>query len=117
MELDREIKQSMIESSKKYLKDKSVPYRFITIRGGLPVVILDIKDFYSVIDRNLDGDCIEGRFLSQGENGWNAYIKEGAQSKYNLMEGMTEYQASCYITGAEFGRKPKTTRYAMGVLS
>ena len=117
MELDREIKQTMIESSRQYLKDKSVPYRFITIRSGIPVVILDVKEFYKVIDRNLEGDCIEGRFLSQGENGWNAYIKEGGQSRYNLKEGMTEYQAACYITGTEFGRKPKTTRYAMGVLS
>lgn len=116
MELDKEIKEMMIQAKKDYLTQKNIPYRFIAIRGGSPVVIVDNDTFYKVIDRNLDGDTIEGRFLSQGENGWSAYVRDGEQSRYRLKEDMTEYQASCFIQGIEYGRKPKTSRFAMGVI-
>lgn len=117
MELDKELKETMIQSCRDYLTTKKVPYRFITIRNGTPVVIVDDSTFYSILDRNLEGDCIEGRFLAQGENGWSAYVKEDSHSRFKLKDNMTEYQASCFIQGIEYGRKPKTTRFAMGGIS
>lgn len=117
MELDKELKQTMIQSSKDYLRSKKIPYRFITIRNGHPVVIVDNSTFYDIMGRNLEGDCIEGRFLAQGENGWAAYVKEDSESRFRLKEDMTEYQASCFIQGIEYGRKPKTSRFAMGGIS
>lgn len=116
MELDREVRDSMIQSSKEYLNDKKIPYRFITIRDGLPVIIVDNETFYGIIDRNLEGDSIEGRFLAQGEKGWSAYVKSDGKSRFTLQENMTEYQASCFIAGIEYGRKKKKTRFAMGVI-
>lgn len=115
MELDKELKQSMIESTRRYLAEKSIPYRFIKIRNGLPVVIVDIDTFYSIIERNLEDDGIFGRYLAQGEKGWSAYMKTESQTKWQMHENLTEYQASCIITETDFGRKPKLTRYAMGV--
>lgn len=117
MELDKELKETMIQSSKDYLMTKKIPYRFITIRNGRPVIIVDNSTFYDIMDRNLEGDCIEGRFITQGEKGWAAFVKEDGESKFRLKEDMTEYQASCFIQGIEYGRKPKTTRFAMGELS
>lgn len=117
MELDREIKQTIIQSKKDYLTQKDIPYRSIAIREGNPIVIVDNTTFYKIIDRNLEGDTIEGRFLSQGENGWSAYVKERGESLYKLKEDMTEYQASCFILGIDYGRKPKTSRFATGVIS
>jgi len=114
MELDTDIKQSLIESSRSYLKEKNIPYRYITIRRGIPVVILDEEVFYQLIDRNLEGDSIQGCFLTQGEQGWSAYKRNDTESRYQLKENLTEYQASCWITDMEYGRKPKLTRYAMG---
>ena len=116
MELDKELKQSMIESTRRYLEEKSIPYRFIKIRNGVPVVIVDIETFYSIIDRNLENDGIYGRYLAQGSNGWSAYMRTQSQTRYQMHENLTEYQASCIITETDFGRKPKLTRYAMGVL-
>lgn len=117
MELDREIRENIIQTKREYLTEKKIPYRFIVIRGGNPVVIVDDKTFYNIIDRNLEGDAIEGRFLSQGENGWLAYVKEGGKSRFTLKDEMTEYQASCFVQEIEYGRKPKTSRFAMGVIS
>lgn len=114
MELDKEVKRKLIEDTKKYLKKKKVPYRFITIRDGLPVVIVDEDTFYKLLDRSLDGRCITGRFIAQGENGWSAYYSEDEMRSFNLMEGMTEYEASRFVLSQEFGRKPKTSRYAGG---
>ena len=116
MELDKELKQSMIDNARSYLDEKSIPYRFITIRRGIPVVIVDIDTFYKIIDRNLEGKGILGRFIAQGENGWSAYMKTDEKTGYQLMENLTEYQASCFITETEYGRKPKLSRYAMGVI-
>lgn len=116
MELDREIKQSMIDGTRDYLDKKSIPYRFITIRKGLPVVIVDMDTFYKIIDRNLESGGIIGRFIAQGERGWSAYMKTEEKTGYQLMENLTEYQASCFITETEYGRKPKLSRYAMGVI-
>ena len=115
MELDKELKQSMMESTKRYLEENSIPYRFIKIRNGVPVVIVDIKTFYDIIDRNLGKETIFGRYLAQGEKGWSAYMRTDQQTRWLMHENLTEYQASCIITGTEFGRKPKLSRYAMGV--
>lgn len=117
MELDKELRQSIIQSKRDYLSEKNIPYRLIVIRDGSPVVIVDEKTFFSIIDRNLESDPIEGKFLSQGENGWLAYVKDGGKSRFTLKDNMTEYQASCFVQGIEYGRKPKTSRFAMGVIS
>lgn len=114
MELDKEIKQTIIRESRKYLEGKRIPYRHITIRNGIPVVIVDERVFYNILDKNLDGDRIIGRYIAQGNNGWSAYKRDDAESSFNLKESMTEYQATCWVTDQEFGRKPKTSRYAMG---
>ncbi len=114
MELDKEVKKKLIEDTKKYLNKKKVPYRYITIRDGVPVIIVDNDTFYKLLDRTLDGRCIVGRFITQGENGWSAYYSEDEFRKFNLMENMTEYEASRFVLSQEFGRKPKTSRYAGG---
>ena len=115
MELDKDIKQSLIDTSKSYLKEKGIPYRFIAIRRGTPVVIVDEDTFYQeIIDRSLKGDPVKGCFLTQGERGWAAYKRTDEESRYQLKENLTEYQATCWITDIEYGRKPKLTHYAMG---
>lgn len=115
MELDTDIKQSLIEASRNYLKEKHIPYRFITIRRGIPVVIVSEDVFYQeIINRNLEGDTVKGHFLTQGEKGWSAYKRTDEESRFQLKENLTEYQASCWITDTEYGRKPKLSRYAMG---
>ena len=115
MELDKELKQSMIESTRRYLEERSIPYRYIKIRAGVPVVIVDIDTFYSIIDRNLGEGGIYGRYLAQGEKGWSAYMKTESQTHYQIHENLTEYEASCIITDKQYGRKPRFTRYVMGV--
>ena len=110
MELDIEIKRTMIQSSKDYLSQASIPYRCIVIRRGIPVVIVDAQTFDVLLDRKVDG-----HYMAQCGKTWSAYKKTDEQLKPQYVENMTEYQASCWITDTEYGRKPKLTRYATGV--
>ena len=109
MQLDIEIKRTMIQSSKDYLSQASIPYRSIVIRRGIPVVIVDAETFEEILDRKMDG-----YYMAQSERGWSAYKKSDNELYPQYRENMTEYQASCWITDTEFGRKPKLTRYSMG---
>lgn len=114
MELDKELKQSMIESTRRYLEEESIPYRFIKIRNGVPVVIVDMDTFHSIIYLKLR-NRIYGRYLAQGNNGWAVFMRTQAHPCYQMHENLTEYQASCIVTETEYGRKTKSSRYAMGV--
>ena len=117
MELDKEVKRMLIDDTKAYLTKNRIPYRYITIRDGLPVIIVDYNTFDRILNGDKNGGKIVGRFIAQGERGWSGYCCEDGLAKYNIREKMTEYQATCFVIGQQFGRKPRTTRFATGVIS
>ena len=117
MELDKEVKRMLIEDTKAYLTENRIPYRFITIRDGLPVTIVDYEIFNRILNGDRNGGKVIGRFIAQHQTGWSGYCCEDGMARFNIREKMTEYQATCFVIGQEFGRKPKTSRFATGVIS
>ena len=115
MELDKEIKRTLINDTKDYLKKHKIHYRYITVRGDMPVVVVDYDTFVNLLSGTADGGRIIGRFIAQTDNGWSAYISEDEYSNYRFCEKLTEYQATCFVIGQQFGRKPKMSRFAGGV--
>lgn len=116
MELDRELKDRIMDNMRSYLEDNNIPYRSITIRDGKPIVIVSNDILYRLMDTGLDDKRINGRFIAQGENGWAAYVSTDGAISYNFAENLTEYQASRFALGIDYGRKPKLSRYARAII-
>ena len=113
MLLDEEIRETLVASTKRYLETLRIPFRFIKIRSGHPIVIVDRDTLYDIVDRSLTGHPIEGRYLAQGERGWIVYAESEDVSRRDFSERLSEVSATRYALGEDIGRTPKRGRYAM----
>lgn len=113
MLLDEDVRTILVNKTRKYLKKMGIPFRFIKIRAGHPIVIVDRDVLYEIKDRSLTGTRITGRYLAQGEKGWIVYADTDALYKMDFSEKLSEVNATRLVLGEEIGRTPKRGRYAM----
>ena len=113
MLLDEDVRTILVNKTRKYLKKMGIPVRFIKIRSGHPIVIVDRDVLYEIKDRSLTGTRITGRYLAQGEKGWIVYADTDALYKMDFSEKLSEVNATRLVLGEEIGRTPKRGRYAM----
>lgn len=115
MKLDQDVQKRIVTSTKAYLKKNNVTFRFIKVRSGRPVVIVDRETLYDIVDRSIvRGRPILGRYLAQGEKGWLAVVHEqGKDPRRDLSEKLTEVTATKFVLGEPIGHGPRRGRYVM----
>lgn len=113
MKLDNEVKRQLRESTRDYLNSMGIEYDTIAIRDGEPIVIVSDAVFHRIVDGAINN--VYGKFLMKEERGWSAYVKTPSMKRCQFREMMTEYQATRFVLGLEYGRKERITRYTGGI--
>ncbi len=113
MKLDEDVRVRIVDREKNYLRENNVPFRFIKVRGGYPIIIVESDILYDIYDRHLFGDTLNGRYIAQSEKGWIAYCHIDGQTRINLSEKLTEVNATRFVLGETIGHAPRRGRYAM----
>lgn len=113
MRLDDDVRVRIVDREKRYLRENNIPFRFIKVRGGHPIVIVESDILYDIYNRHLYGSTLTGRFIAQGEKGWIAYCHTEGEPRINLSEKLTEVNATRFVLGETIGHAPRRGRYAM----
>lgn len=113
MRLDDDVRVRIVNRERRYLEDCNIPFNFIKVRDGHPIVIVDANTLYNIYHRHLYGETITGRFIALGEKGWIAYCHTEGEPRINLSEKLTEVNATRFVLGETIGHAPRRGRYAM----
>lgn len=92
-----------------YLETKGIEHTHIKERAGQIIVIVPIETLSKLLERMLNGDIIDGKFMAQVGQNYTALTYYG---KICYETGLSEMNCTRYLLGEVIGRKRISSRYA-----